>query len=184
MQVSQASPVVGFVGVLAQKDAAHSVPHAPVPPLEPLLEPELLPELEPLLDVEPLLEPEPLEPEPLDVEPEPLDVEPLLEPEPLEPELLPELEPLLWPASLPKPGVVAVLEQPLVYMAAGNATPARIIVTRNRFTASSQGYGAAHAADARLACLTSRFRGSSMSRGRISAVLRSVTASKAPVRSS
>src|SRR5580692_10655079 len=38
------------------------------------------------------------------------------------------------------------------------------MVTRNRFTASSTGYGAACSADARLACLTSRFRGSSMSR--------------------
>src|ERR1019366_5585088 len=148
------------------------------PPLEPLLDPEL----PPLLEVLPLLDVLPLELViPLELVLPLLDVLPLLLP--LLPELLPLLE-LLWPASLPKPGVVAVLEQPLVYIAAGNATPARIIVTRNKFTASSQGYSAAHAADARLACLTSRFRGSSMSRRRICALMRSVSAKKERARSS
>jgi hypothetical protein len=104
---------------------AHSASFAPL--LDPLL--LVLPLLEPLeLLVLPLLEPE-LEVEPpplLLVEPPLLDVDPpLLEEEPLlllldeepldellEPLLLPECEPLLPPASSPKPGVVAVLEQP------------------------------------------------------------------------
>jgi hypothetical protein len=81
---------------------------AVVPPL-------LLPLLLPLLEL-PLLEPLPLLPLF-----EPLPLLPLLEPLPLLPLfepllLLPLLEPLLLlpPASLLKPGVVAVLEQPLV----------------------------------------------------------------------
>lgn len=87
-----------------------------VPPLEPLL--LVLPPLPELLLVEPppleelLVEPPPLlellvEPPPL----LPLD-ELLLEELLLDPLPLPEWEPLLPPPSVPKPGVVAVLEQP------------------------------------------------------------------------
>jgi hypothetical protein len=112
MHVSHGSPVVGFIGVLAQKDAAHCVAHAPALPPELLVEPELVLEPELLLVLLPLL----LDvlllvllPELLLVDDEPLLLLVLLD------VLLPELPllELLLPASSAKPGVVAVLEQPL-----------------------------------------------------------------------
>lgn len=125
----------------------------PLPLPDPLLLPEVLPELLPLPLLEPLLV-EPLLPLPL--------LEPLLV---LPPELLllddpPSAceMPLLVPAS-PKL-VLAVLEQPLAYMARGTATPPKIEMMRIRFTASSRGYAAsAGTRRHKMRCSTSRCAG-------------------------
>jgi hypothetical protein len=123
---------------------AHCASVEPLSP--PLLDPLLLPELDPLLlpELDPLLLPELL---------------PLLE-------LLPpsEWDPLLLPLLLvvpPSPKLVlALLEQPLAYMARGRATAPKMDITRITFTASSRGVQRPRDAAARCGALPAALRDS------------------------